>query len=81
MKVTVRLFASFREATGASESVALVEPGTTVAQLWEALQNDYPKLKPWANVPMFAVNESYARPATQLAEGDVVAFIPPVSGG
>jgi len=30
---------------------------------------------------MCAVNERYADPATALAEGDVVAFLPPVSGG
>lgn len=81
MKVTVRLFASFREAVGTSESTTYVGPGTTVAQLWDALQTEYPPLKPLGRVSAFAVNGRYATPATQLAEGDVVAFIPPVSGG
>jgi molybdopterin converting factor subunit 1 len=81
MKVTVRLFASFREAVGRSESAAQVEPGTTVAQLWDALQIEYPPLKPLGSVSAFAVNGHYAPPATPLSDGDVVAFIPPVSGG
>jgi len=29
----------------------------------------------------FAVNERYVDPSHQLAEGDEVAFFPPVSGG
>jgi molybdopterin synthase catalytic subunit len=81
MKVTVRLFASFREVVGTSESATQVEPGTTIAQLWDALQTEYPPLKPLGSVSAFAVNGRYAPPATQLSEGDVVAFIPPVSGG
>ncbi|MDQ5824484.1 MAG: molybdopterin converting factor subunit 1 [Chloroflexota bacterium] len=81
MKVTVRLFATFREAAGTSESVTQVEPGTTVAQLWDALQVQYPPLKPMGTISAFAVNGTYARPTTQLSDGDEVAFIPPVSGG
>ncbi len=81
MKVTVRLFATFREAAGKSESVSHVEPGTTVSQLWNALQSEYPRLRPLGSISAFAVNGSYAPPATQLSDGDEVAFIPPVSGG
>ncbi|HET6262737.1 MAG TPA: molybdopterin converting factor subunit 1 [Chloroflexia bacterium] len=81
MKVTIRLFASFREAVGTSESATQVEPGTTVAQLWDALQTQYPPMRPPGSVFPFALNCHYATPATPLSEGDVVAFIPPVSGG
>jgi molybdopterin converting factor subunit 1 len=81
MKITIRLFASFREAVGTAESATQVEPGTTVAQLWDALQTQYPPLRPLGSISAFAVNGYYATPATPLSEGDVVAFIPPVSGG
>ena len=81
MKVTVRLFATFREAAGTSESVTQVEPGTTVAQLWDTLQSEYPRLKPLGSISAFAVNGTYARPGMRLSDGDEVAFIPPVSGG
>ena len=30
---------------------------------------------------MSAVNERFAEPSTPLAEGDVLALLPPVSGG
>jgi MoaD family protein len=81
MKITVKLFASFREAVGKSESVTQVEPGTTIAQLWDTLQSQYPPLKPLGTVSAFALNGRYTPPATPLSDGDVVAFIPPVSGG
>lgn len=81
LKVTIRLFATFREAAGKSESITQVEPGTTVAQLWDALQSEYPRLRPLGGISAFAVNGTYAHPATRLSEGDEVAFIPPVSGG
>lgn len=81
MKITIRLFATFREAAGTSESITQVEPGTTVAQLWDVLQVQYPPLKPMGAISAFAVNGTYARATTQLSDGDEVAFIPPVSGG
>jgi molybdopterin converting factor small subunit len=34
-----------------------------------------------AAISAFAVNGYYAKPTTRLADGDEVAFIPPVSGG
>ena len=30
---------------------------------------------------LLARNQEFARPATQLADGDEIAFLPPVSGG
>lgn len=81
MKVTIRLFASFRELAGKSEDVVEVAPGTTVAQLWAGLQEVHPRLRPWNDISAFAVNGSYTRSTTTLSNGDEVAFIPPVSGG
>lgn len=81
MKVTIRLFASFREVAGKSEDVLEVPPGTTVGQLWTKLQEDHPRLRPWGGVSAFALNGTYTRPAAPLSNGDEVAFIPPVSGG
>ena len=74
MRVTVRLFAGLRERAGwASREVDGV---ATVADVWQALGlDDEP-----AGL-LYAVNRSYASPETQLADGDEVALIPPVSGG
>ncbi len=81
MKITVRLFATFREAAGTSSTMSEVEPGTTVGELWQSFTEEYPRLKPWTGISAFAINGTYTPPATPLSEGDEVAFIPPVSGG
>src|SRR5437867_918875 len=56
-----------------------VEPGTTVGALWRALVAERPELG--ATQVRFAVNETYVEPSHRLADGDEVAFFPPVSGG
>ena len=81
MKVTVKLFASFREASGSPESVIEVAPGTTVGRLWEQLVEEQPRLAPVSRAAAFAVNRRYTRAGTVLNEGDEVAFLPPMSGG
>ena len=73
MRVTVRLFAGLREQAGWSRRE--VEAGR-VADVWPALGlGDEP-----AGL-LYAVNREYATPGRELAEGDEVAVIPPVSGG
>ena len=81
MKVTVKMFASFREATGEGQRGVEVEPGTTLVELWEGLVAQHPRLAPMRAVVGMALNGRYAPPDAPLSEGDVVAFLPPVSGG
>lgn len=81
MKVTVKLFASFREAAGEAQRQVDVAPGTTVGQLWASLVEESPRLAPLSGSAAFAVNRLYARPDASLSDGDEVAFLPPVSGG
>jgi len=74
MKVLVRLFAGLREQAG--YSVRELVDVETVADIWPALAlGDEP-----AGL-LYAVNRRYADSATELADGDEVAVIPPVSGG
>ena len=71
--VTVRVFAGLRERAGWSQRE--VEAGR-VAEVWGALGlGDEP------GGLLYAVNQEYAPPDRELAEGDEVALIPPVSGG
>jgi molybdopterin synthase catalytic subunit/molybdopterin converting factor small subunit len=72
--VRIRLFAGLRERAGWSEKE--LDGVTTVAGVWPALGlGDEP-----AGL-LYAVNLEYADRDRQLADGDEVALIPPVSGG
>jgi molybdopterin converting factor subunit 1 len=81
MRIAVRFFALHRDIVGAPELTLDVPPGTTLGQLWERLCEEYPALAPATRSVMFALNQSYADPSTELQDGDEAAFIPPVSGG
>ena len=81
MKIKVKFFAMLRERTGAAEVIKEIREGSTVGDLWQALQQEYPGL----NVPrirlLYAVNQNYVKPENPLSDQDEVVFIPPVSGG
>ncbi len=57
-----------------------LEKDSKIADVLKRLQKQYPKMK---NIQEFstAVNEEYAEIETVLKANDVVAIIPPVSGG
>lgn len=80
VRVEVLFFAGAREAAGTPSVRLEVEPGATVAALAALLQARYPNLAGVGAV-RFAVGERFADGPTALADGDVVALIPPVSGG
>ncbi len=79
MKVKVRYFAVLRDAAGL--------PGedvdgafATAADLWDELARRH--VFPLGRASLrVSVNAAYAPWTTALADGDEVAFIPPVSGG
>ena len=81
MKVRVKLFAILRERAGAAELTKELADGSTVAQLWENLQKEHPKLAGPTFRLLYAVNQTYVTPQEVLKDGDEVAIIPPVSGG
>jgi molybdopterin converting factor subunit 1 len=81
MKVKVKFFAMLRDRAGAGEIAREMKEGGTVADLWEALKKDYPKLAPVEMRLLYAVNQNYVRPDHILKENDEVVFVPPVSGG
>lgn len=77
--VTVRCFAAVRDALGTEAITVDLAPGTTVEGLRAKLGQGAPAL---LRLPLaYAVNRDYARADTVLADGDEVAFIPPISGG
>jgi molybdopterin converting factor subunit 1 len=81
MKVKVKFFAILRERAGTADVVKDVQEGSTVADLWAGLQQDYPKLAVPGIRLLYAVNQNYVAADCVLKESDEVVFIPPVSGG
>jgi MoaE-MoaD fusion protein len=76
MQVTVRLFAGLRERAGTSERELELPEGARVADVWRALGlGDEP------TGLLYAANQAYVPRERELADGDEVALIPPVSGG
>jgi molybdopterin synthase catalytic subunit/molybdopterin converting factor small subunit len=74
MRVTVRLFAGLRERAGWSRRE--IEGVTRVGDVWGTLElgDEPPGL-------LYALNKAYVERSHELADGDEVALIPPVSGG
>jgi molybdopterin converting factor subunit 1 len=81
VRVRVRLFARLRDIAGAGELDRAIPPGGTAQQVWDALVGEHPELEPYGAVSSCAVNGDYAKFSVRLADGDEIAFLPPVSGG
>ena len=80
MAVTVLLFAVLREHRGAPSLSADLQPDETVGQLYARLFPDL--VDGGRRLPvMYAVGQTYVEGDHVLADGDEVAFIPPLGGG
>jgi molybdopterin synthase catalytic subunit len=79
--VRTRLFARLRELAGTDSENVEVRAGATVADVYNALQKSHPGLDVSSESVRAAVNQEFADWDVVVADGDEVAFIPPVSGG
>jgi molybdopterin synthase catalytic subunit len=77
VRISVRLFAALRERAGAAQQELELPPGARVGDVWQAL----PELGTEPPGVLYAVNQEYVAADTELADGDELALIPPVSGG
>ena len=80
MNITILFFGITTDLVGQNSISLTIEKNTSVEKLKEILKSKYAGLK---NINDFAiaVNEDYASDEILLKDGDVVAIIPPVSGG
>lgn len=83
MIVAVKFFALCREITGiTSMNVDFEENSVPISSLLSKVCEKYPKLSPKLDSISIAVNTKYERDMNyMLSAGDVVAFLPPISGG
>ena len=80
MNLKVLLFGISKELIGATSIVFSISPNTTILEFNTQLKKQYPQVTE-INSYAIAVNESYASNETVLKENDIIAIIPPVSGG
>jgi len=80
--VSVLYFAALRDLAGkASEEVELPDGPVTVAMLRVLLEKRHAGLSGRLAGVRVALNEEFTDETASIAAGDVVALIPPVSGG
>ena len=80
MKVKVLYFSQVKDKIGKNEEEIEFE-GKTLKDLVDVLAKKYPDIKEILKGSMFAVNESYETMDYNLQDNDMIAIIPPVSGG
>ena len=83
MKVTVRYFASLREALGASENLDIAA-GTTLAALRDHLLargGRHAEVLARKRAVRCALNQVMSSESAVVEDGAEVAFFPPVTGG
>ncbi|WP_299239025.1 molybdopterin converting factor subunit 1 [Sulfurihydrogenibium sp.] len=80
MKVKVLYFSQVKDKVGKNEEEVEFE-GKTLKDLVDVLVNKYPNIEDILKRCMFAVNESYETMDYNLQDNDIIAIIPPVSGG
>src|SRR5678815_2583998 len=81
MNIRVLFFGAARDAVGANQMELALEAPATVSSAFQRLKERFEKLERFGRSLLFAVNQEYATPDTQLQENDELAVFPPVSGG
>ena len=80
MKITVLLFGIIRDLIGENTLKLDLEKAISIGQLKQDLLKKYNNLQQYSNFSI-AVNEEYVDLNYVLQPNDIVALIPPVSGG
>src|SRR5579884_4165414 len=81
MLIRVLFFGALRDIAGLREDSIEVPPGARLDTVFEHYARRFPRLKDMAASVVLALNQEFSAPSSPLAEGDEVAFLPPVSGG
>jgi MoaE-MoaD fusion protein len=81
MRARILFFGMLREIAGTASEAAEFPEGTDLAGVFQAYAARFPRLQELARSIVVARNQEFADPGTKIAEGDEIAFLPPVSGG
>jgi len=80
MKIQLLFFGMAKDLSGRSNMSIELEKDSNVTMFREFLIERFPSFSAMDSFAI-AVNESYAEEELLLSEGDIIAIIPPVSGG
>ena len=81
MRAHVLFFGMLRDVTGVSGEDAEFAEGADLGAVFASYAARFPRLGEMARSIVMARNHEFADRSTKLADGDEVAFLPPVSGG
>lgn len=77
MRIKVLFFAGLRELTGCSEKHVVLAQPATIRDVWESAMSG----EPLPVRVLVARNQEYSKLDATVAQGDEIAFFPPVTGG
>jgi molybdopterin converting factor subunit 1 len=81
VRVKLLYFGQARDAAGVKEETLAVPDNSQVGAVVKRSMEAHTTLRRLEGRMRIAVNEEFAPDDTDLEEGDVVAFLPPVAGG
>lgn len=81
MHARVLFFGMLKEVVGHAAEDAEFPAGADLRAVFECYAARFPQMRQMAASIVVARNQEFAELSTSLAEGDEVAFLPPVSGG
>ena len=79
--IRVLFFGAIRDVVGLREDSLEMPAGSNLGSVFEHYAVRFPKLREMAASTVLALNQQFSSPAAPVADGDEVAFLPPVSGG
>lgn len=81
VQIRVLFFGVVRDVIGVREESLTLAAGGNIGSVFEHYADRFPQLRNMASSIVLALNQEFSSPAAPVAEGDEVAFLPPVSGG
>ena len=81
VRVNVLFFGPLRDIAGKAEEKIDVAEGTTLGSIFDGYAEAFPPMKAMAGSIVLARNQRFSGREERAAEGDEIAFLPPVSGG
>jgi molybdopterin synthase catalytic subunit len=81
MHIRVLFFGILKDLTGRPSDAAEFPEGATLSTVFQRYADRFPRIRELASSIVVARNQQFADLSTPVAEGDEIAFLPPVSGG